>query len=72
MTPLDQALIAAHSAQDSRALVRLYQLAGKSALPADETRGCFYLTHAYVYALEAGLPEAEILHSTLRSYGREA
>ncbi|WP_069299838.1 hypothetical protein [Neptunicoccus sediminis] len=72
MTPLDQALLAAHNAQDSRALVQLYQQAGKSALAEDETRGCFYLTHAYIYALEAGLPEAETLYYTLRSYGREA
>ncbi|GGA21264.1 hypothetical protein [Neptunicoccus cionae] len=72
MIPLDQALLDAHAAQNSPALVRLYQQAGNSALEMDEIRGCFYLTHAYIYALEAGLPEAETLHSTLRSYGREA
>ncbi|PLS22000.1 hypothetical protein [Neptunicoccus cionae] len=72
MTPLDQALLAAHNAKDNSALVRLYRQAGKAALAEDETRGCFYLTHAYIYALEAGLAEAQELHSTLKSFGRES
>ena len=33
--------------------------------------GCFYLTHAYIFALDCGAPEAAAIHQTLVAYGRE-
>jgi hypothetical protein len=32
---------------------------------------CFYLTHAYVFALSAGATEAGALHARLLAHGRE-
>ncbi|MEM0947325.1 MAG: hypothetical protein AAGK37_07960 [Pseudomonadota bacterium] len=31
----------------------------------------FFLTHAYIWALDGGLPEANALHARLREAGRE-
>ncbi len=70
--PLNEALLAAHVAGDNETLVRLYRAAGEAALDTDEVQGCFYLTHAYVFALEAGLAEAEELRMMLAARGREA
>lgn len=69
---LDAALLAAHAAADQPALVRLYGRAAERAEAAGEIdAACFYLTHAYVYALAAGAAEADALHDRLRAYGRE-
>lgn len=70
-TRLNQGLLIAHDRQDTEALVRLYTLAGDRA----ETRGdidaaCFYLTHAFVFALESGAVEADDLNRRLADYGR--
>lgn len=72
VSPLDDALLAAHLAGDNETLVKLYRQAGEAALNQDEVRGCFYLTHAYVFALEAGMKEAEALRAMLVARGREA
>ena len=72
MSDLDDALLAAHIAKDNATLVRLYRQVGEAALDADEVQGCFYLTHAYVFALEAGMAEAEDLRVILAARGREA
>lgn len=72
MSTLDEALLAAHVAGDNETLVRLYRQAGEAALAEDEVQGCFYLTHAYVFALEAGMIEAEELRVILAARGREA
>ena len=69
MKDLDAQMIAAHDAQDQQALIRLYTLAADQA--NDLTAACFYLTHAYVFALEAGAPEAAALHARLKAHGRE-
>ena len=71
MTPaeLDAALLAAHAAGDRAALSGLYTHAAECA--PDETAAGFYLTHAYIFALEAGLPEAEGLRQRLKAQGRE-
>ncbi len=66
---LDAKLLAAHAAGDWTALVELYAQAAESA--KDKTAAGFYLTHAYVFALEVGLPEAAALHAKLRADGRE-
>jgi len=69
---LDAALIAAHEAGDARALVRLYARAADGAkAEGDINAACFYLTHAYVFALESGAPEADALHTRLMAHGRE-
>lgn len=70
MSDLDQRLLAAHAADDRRALIRLYTEAGDCANDVDAA--CFYLTHAYIFALEAGVPEASQLHARLVAEGREA
>lgn len=69
---LEAALLAAHAAREGPRLAALYARAGELA----ETRGdldaaAFYLTHAYVYALEAGDRAADGLHSRLKAWGRE-
>ncbi|WP_264214052.1 hypothetical protein [Leisingera thetidis] len=68
---LDHALLQAHEDKDSAALVRLYTLAGDRAEAAgDINAACFYLTHAFVFALEAGLPETRELNRRLAERGR--
>jgi hypothetical protein len=65
-------LLAAHAAGDQRALVRLYARAGDLAEAAGEIdAACFFLTHAYVFALATGAPEADALRTRLLAHGRE-
>ena len=69
---LDAALIDAHEAEDNVRLAQLYT----SAADMTEAKGdidacCFYLTHAYVFALASGAPDAGALHVRLLAYGRE-
>ncbi len=66
---LDARMIAAHEARDQPALIRLYTQAADQA--NDLNAACFYLTHAYVFALESGAPEASTLHARLKAHGRE-
>jgi len=69
---LDTALIAAHEADDQPQLVALYTRAADAAEAAGEIdAACFYLTHAYVFALACGAPEAGALHARLLARGRE-
>ncbi|UWQ52054.1 hypothetical protein K3720_19400 (plasmid) [Leisingera caerulea] len=68
---LDRALLQAHEDKDSVELVRLYTLAGDQAEAAGNIdAACFYLTHAFVFALEAGRPEAKELNRRLAERGR--
>ena len=67
---LDAQMIAAHEADDKAALVTLYTQAADAANNIDAA--CFYLTHAYVFALEAGTPQVRALHARLVEHGREA
>ena len=68
---LDQALLQAHAEGDSTALIRLYSLAADAAEGAGEIdRACFYLTHAFVFALEAGDARADHLRARLHEMGR--
>lgn len=70
---LDARLIAAHAAGDLGALVRLYREAGDAAASAgNEDAAGFYLTHAYIFALDAGDPGEEALRARLIGMGREA
>ncbi|MFK7881046.1 MAG: hypothetical protein AB8B75_14865 [Roseobacter sp.] len=66
---LNAQLLAAHEADDTRALARLYAQAAEVATN-DDGRG-FFLTHALVFALEAGAPEASALRQELIEMGRE-
>ena len=68
---LDKHLLQAHSEQDETALIRLYQDAANLAEQRqDIDAACFYLTHAFVFALEAGAPEADALNLKLFERGR--
>ncbi|MCZ4351389.1 hypothetical protein O4H61_02560 [Roseovarius aestuarii] len=66
---LDAAMIEAHAVHDSAALIRLYTQAADNSNDLDAA--CFYLTHAYVFALEAGAAQAHALHARLVQHGRE-
>lgn len=69
---LDAALLDAHAARDAKRLVTLYAEAGAGALArGDVDAGAFFLTHARVFALEAGDPRERALHAQLRAMGRE-
>ncbi len=68
MTDLDTRLLAAHAKGDQPALVALYTEAADQANDIDAA--CFYLTHAYIYALELGHPATEMLHLRLAQHGR--
>lgn len=69
---LDAALIEAHLAKDSDALVALYTKAADMAeAGGDIDACCFFLTHAYVFALEAGHKDQVRLNHRLSDYGRE-
>lgn len=70
MNDLNERLLAAHEVDDRHLLVKLYAEAADRANDADACG--FYLTHAYVFALEAGLPEAPALCARLVAMGREA
>ncbi len=72
LAALDAALLQAHAEYDLDGLVTLYQKAGLSCIDANDVdAGCFYLTHAYIFALEAGSSKAREIHKVLVSYGRE-
>ncbi len=68
MPDLDVQLLAAHAADDRSALVQLYTRAADRADDIDAA--CFYLTHAYVFALEIADPSAAPLHERLAAHGR--
>ncbi|MDW3221681.1 MAG: hypothetical protein R8G34_02145 [Paracoccaceae bacterium] len=69
MTSIEAQLLVAHEAGDQAALVRLYTEAAR-VVQDEDARG-FYLTHAYIFALEAGLAEAKGLQEELIDLGRE-
>ena len=66
---LDARLLAAHAADDRPALIALYGEASEAS-ETDLARR-FYLTHAYIYALEAGSTEAPGLRAALVAMGAE-
>ena len=66
---LDARILSAHAADDRAALVQLYTKAADLANDIDAA--CFFLTYAYIFALEAGAPEATELHARLKALGRE-
>lgn len=70
MSDLDTRLLAAHARGDRAALVALYAEAAEGA--AEEQAHYFYLTHAYIFALEAGHAQAPALRARLVAAGRES
>ena len=47
------------------------EAAGRLERAGDTDAACFFLTQAYVFALEGGLPAARHLHRRLAAHGRE-
>ena len=68
MTSLQDRLLAAHARDDSKALAGLYTEAADATDHLDTA--CFYLTHAYIFALEQGDPAADALYTRLKAHGR--
>ncbi len=66
---LDAALLNAHATRDTEALAQLYAQAADAAETAEAA--AFYLTHAYIYALDAGVDETTALLDRLVELGRE-
>jgi len=66
---LDTALLAVHGRGDGTALIGLYTQAAEAA--DDPVARSFYLTHAYVFALEAGDARAAPLTARLVARGAE-
>ena len=68
---LDSALLEAHAAGDAGALAALYRRAADLAEARGERdAGCFFLTQAWVFALDAGDAAADALHARLARHGR--
>ena len=68
MSALDDKLLSAHARGDKPALVTLYAEAADAAVSLDAA--CFYLTHAYIFALELGHRDVATLHARLAEHGR--
>ncbi|MGJ8587944.1 MAG: hypothetical protein ACSHXW_07300 [Yoonia sp.] len=68
MTTLQDLLLSAHARDDRAALIGLYTEAADAADDLDAA--CFYLTHAYIFALEKGDPAAERLYHRLKAHQR--
>ena len=66
---LNARILAAHDVNDIHSLTQLYIEASKRTKNDDEE--CFFLTNAYICALEAGSCETRFLHAQLKKYGRE-
>ena len=69
MSGLNAAILAAHTSNDRAALIGYYTDAADGA--NEEDAACFFLTYAYIYALELGDMRAAALHQRLVDAGRE-
>ena len=70
MTSLDTRLLAAHATGNKASLVTLYTEAA-NASQMDKAKG-FYLTQAYVFALEINHAKTAVLRGKLIEMGRES
>jgi hypothetical protein len=69
---LNQKIMAAHDMNDTATLGILYLKAGKFFIAnGDIDHGCFLLTAAYVFSLEAGITQAMEAKEVLINHGRE-
>ncbi|TLP64599.1 hypothetical protein FEE96_12430 [Parasedimentitalea maritima] len=66
---LETRLLAAHDKNDTSSLVDLYTEAANAASHQDAS--AFYLTQAYIYALDLGHRNSEHLRNRLVKLGRE-
>ena len=66
--PLHAAILAAHAAGDKVGLIGLYTQAADQS--GDQDEACFFLTQAYVFALDVGDAAAEGLQARLHHMGR--
>lgn len=67
--PLEAALLRAHAANDAAALANLYRKAAEQA--PTEAQQAFFLTQAYIFALEVGAPTADPIRQRLVALKRE-
>jgi len=69
---LEAMLLAAHVADDRASLAKGYAQAADFAEMAGEVdRACFFLTQAWIFALDVGAAEADALKARLVAHGRE-
>jgi len=69
---LHNRLMSAHDARDLSLLSELYtEAAGLAENEGDIDRCCFFLTQAWVFAMDAGDPKAIPLKARLVAYGRD-
>lgn len=68
MSTLHAALLSAHKAGDGTAMVGLYLQAANETSDTDEEM--FFLTHAYIFALEQGDDRAPDIRARLTAAGR--
>lgn len=68
MRLLQDRLLDAHARDDRAALVALYTEAADGA--GDLDAACFFLTHAYIFALEVDDPTTDALYQRLHAEGR--
>lgn len=68
MDDLQDRLLRAHAREDKAALIALYTEAADATDDVDAA--CFFLTHAYVFALDVGDPVSELLYQRLKAFDR--
>ena len=70
-TELDAQLLDAHASKDAAKIALHYGRAADQAERKENTdQACFFLTHAWVFALEAGDPAADKYRARLAAFGR--
>lgn len=69
MNDLNDRLLEAHAQGDKQVLVRLYRAAAEET--EEPTPKAFFLTQAYVFALDCGDPAAPKLQQMLVEMGRD-
>ena len=65
---LNAQILSAHAKGDTARLIELYYQASHKCKNIDEK--CFFLTYAYVYALEVAHPLEGALYQALKKYNR--
>ena len=71
LAALERELLAAHEAGDGEALTGLYALVADKAEASDDIdSAAFFLTHAWIFALERGDARAEAIRARLANWGR--
>ncbi len=64
-------MLAAHERSDKGALVDIYiEIADRAAQSQDIDAECFFLTHAWIFALDSDHPLRDDLQKRLSAHGR--